>query len=80
MDHLHPTCTAAQISQTKHGATPNCIPTSPGNTVDGNLLQVMPWPDFQDMTEHDMRAIYEYLSAIPCITGPPSGVLHNDCK
>jgi len=29
------------------------------------LLQVMPWPVYQDMTEHDLRAIYEYLSAIP---------------
>jgi hypothetical protein len=40
----------------------------------------MPWPDFQDMTEHDLRAIYEYLSAIPCIAGPPApSPLHNDC-
>jgi hypothetical protein len=46
---------------------------------DGNLLQVMPWPTFQNMTDHDLRAIYEYLSSIPCITGPSSGVLHNDC-
>jgi hypothetical protein len=79
-DHQHPTCTAAQIKEIENGATPNCIPTSPGNTVDGNLLQVMPWPDFQDMTEHDLRAIFEYLSAIPCIAGPPApSPLHNDC-
>ena len=31
----------------------------------GPLLQVMPWPGFQSMTDHDIRAIYEYLSAIP---------------
>jgi hypothetical protein len=31
----------------------------------GPLLQVMPWPDFQDMSDHDLRAIYEYLRAIP---------------
>jgi len=31
------------------------------------------------MRERDLRAIYEYLSAIPCIAGPPAGVLHNDC-
>jgi hypothetical protein len=37
----------------------------------GPLLQVMPWPAFQDMTDHDLRAIYEYLSAIPCIEGDP---------
>jgi hypothetical protein len=37
----------------------------------GPYLQVMPWPAFQDMTDHDLRAIYEYLSAIPCIEGDP---------
>lgn len=37
----------------------------------GPLLQVMPWPNFQNMTDHDLRAIYEYLSAIPCIEGDP---------
>jgi mono/diheme cytochrome c family protein len=31
----------------------------------GQLLQVMPWPTYQDMSDHDMRAIYEYLRAIP---------------
>jgi tripartite-type tricarboxylate transporter receptor subunit TctC len=31
------------------------------------------------MTVRDVRAIYEYLRAIPCIEGPPTGVLHNDC-
>lgn len=29
------------------------------------LLQVMPWPTFQSMTDRDLRAIYEYLSAVP---------------
>ncbi len=29
------------------------------------LLQVMPWPVYGGMTDHDLRAIYEYLSAIP---------------
>jgi hypothetical protein len=30
---------------------------------------------------HDLRAIYEYLSAIPCIAGPPApSALHHDCK
>ena len=37
----------------------------------GPFLQVMPWPAYQDMTNHDLRAIYEYLSAIPCIEGDP---------
>ena len=29
------------------------------------LLQVMPWPVYQDFTDRDLRAIYEYLRAIP---------------
>jgi len=37
----------------------------------GPFLQVMPWPAFQNMTDRDLRAIYEYLSAIPCIEGDP---------
>jgi hypothetical protein len=72
LDHLHPTCTSTSPP------TPlNCIPAP----VQGDLLQVMPWPDFQDMTDHDIEAIYAYLSAIPCIAGPPApSPLHNDCK
>lgn len=34
----------------------------------GPLLQVMPWPTFQSMSDHDLRAIYEYLRAIPPAT------------
>jgi len=37
----------------------------------GPYLQVMPWPNFQNMSDNDLRAIYEYLSAIPCIEGDP---------
>lgn len=37
----------------------------------GPYLQVMPWPTFQNMTDRDISAIYEYLSAIPCIEGDP---------
>jgi hypothetical protein len=46
----------------------------------------MPWPDMQDMSDHDIEALYEYLSAIPCIDNtsspPPAGApdeLRNDC-
>jgi hypothetical protein len=31
----------------------------------GQVLQVMPWPVYQAMSDDDLRAIYEYLSAIP---------------
>jgi hypothetical protein len=33
----------------------------------GELLQVMPWPVYQSMTNGDLWAIYEYLRAIPHI-------------
>jgi hypothetical protein len=85
-DHIHPTCTADQIMAIEAGATPVCIPASPGNEVDGDLLQVMPWPTFSHLSDHDIDAIYEYLSAIPCIDNttsqPPDGApneLRNDC-
>lgn len=31
----------------------------------GEILQVMPWPIFRNMTDRDILAIYTYLSAIP---------------
>ena len=68
-DHLHPTCSAT--------VTTNCIPPP----FDGDLLQIMPWPIYKNMTTHDLRAIYEYLSSIPCIEGPPApSILHNECQ
>jgi hypothetical protein len=70
MDHVHPTC-EPNLSDTS-----NCVPAP----FDGRLLQIMPWPAFRNMTEHDLRAIYEYLSAVPCVAGPPTGSLHNDCS
>ena len=83
-DNLHPTCTSA-LPVPKPA---NCIPAP----VDGSLLQVMPWPVFSNMTDHQIEAIYEYLSAIPCNPGPANPgdlpppaqyafpVLHNDCQ
>jgi hypothetical protein len=68
LDHLHPNCSAT--------VTTDCLPPP----FNGDLLQIMPWTAYQDMTDHDLRAIYEYLRAIPCIAGPPDpSVLHNDC-
>jgi hypothetical protein len=70
LDNVHPNCSA--------GVTGNCFPKS--LPFDGNLLQIMPWWLFQGMTDQELRAIYEYLSAIPCVAGPPApSVLHNDC-
>ena len=39
--------------------------------LNGKVLQVMPWPVYQDLTDRDLNAIYEYLSAIPCVEGDP---------
>jgi hypothetical protein len=58
-DNLHPTCSGPPDGK--------CIPPP----FDGSLLQIMPWPIHKNMTDHDLRAIYEYLSAIPCLEGGP---------
>ncbi len=67
-DNWHPTCVGAP--------TPGCIPPP----FDGSLLQIMPWPAYQDMTNHEMNAMYEYLSAIPCIEGDPGNPAGADTK
>ena len=36
------------------------------------ILQVMPWPVYGKMTDRDLEAIYEYLSAIPRINPRPA--------
>jgi hypothetical protein len=72
LDHVHPNCSDPTIT-----ASSSCFPANlPYN---GDVLQVMPWPLLRNMTEHELRAIYEYLRAVPCIAGPATGVLHNDC-
>ena len=72
-DHLHPNCSAT--------VTTNCFPTNPPNPpFDGNLLQIMPWPNFQELTDHDLRAIYEYLRAIPCVQGNYPGEPADRCS
>jgi hypothetical protein len=67
LDKVHPTCTGAPDG--------NCLPPP----FDGSLLQIMPWPIFHNMTDHDLHAIYEYLSAIPCLEGGP-GEPANRCQ
>jgi len=37
------------------------------HTAISPLLQVMPWPVYANMTDRDLTAVYEYLSAIPCV-------------
>ncbi len=70
LDHLHPTCPPGVVND-------GCIP-APFN---GDLLQTMPWPGLRNLTDHDLRAIYEYLSAVPCVAGPPApDPRHNECS
>ena len=42
------------------------------------LLQVMPWPVYQDLMDSDVEAIFAYLSSIPCVEGGP-GERENRC-
>lgn len=37
----------------------------------GSYLQAMPWPAYREMSDEDLRAIYEFLAAIPCVEGGP---------
>lgn len=69
-DQLHPNCSAT--------VTTNCFPPVP--PFDGDLLQIMPWPALQNLTDHDIRAIYEYLRAIPCIQGNYPGEPADRCQ
>jgi hypothetical protein len=59
LDHAHPTCSGPENGK--------CIPPP----FNGDLLQIMPWPNFQSMTDDDLLALYTYLSVIPCIEGGP---------
>ena len=56
-DNAHPACPTLGVE--------GCIASPP---FDGTLLQVMPWPVYANMSDDDLRAVYEYLSAIPCIS------------
>src|SRR5262245_15947542 len=42
-----------------------------GREDNGEILQVMPWNVYGKMTRFDLRAIYEYLSAIPSLPDNP---------
>jgi hypothetical protein len=59
LDHAHPSCASSTST--------NCL-AFPFN---GDVLQVMPWPAFQNMTDRQLTAIYTYLSTLPCVEGGP---------
>jgi hypothetical protein len=73
-DGIHPPCPKMR--------TDGCILPV---VADGNLLQITPWPIQANMSDKDIRAIYEYLRAIPCVAHKPGtpGILpgvYNTCK
>jgi len=49
----------------RHGTNDDFDPTKPVIPPNLPLLQVMPWPVYQSMTNHDLEAIYAFLGAIP---------------
>jgi hypothetical protein len=78
-DNIHPTCLSDTDPNIALGI---CVPPP----VDGSKLRVMPWPLLHNMTDHQIEAIYAYLSVIPCIDNnfapPPAGApneLRHDC-
>lgn len=63
-DHAHPSCSGSIKT--------DCL-AFPFN---GDLLQVMPWPAFQNMTDRQLTAIYKYISSVPCLEGGPGEMAH----
>jgi hypothetical protein len=55
-DNAHPACPTSGVE--------GCV--APPNAA--NLLQVMPWPQYGNMSDDDLRAAWTYLGAIPCIS------------
>lgn len=65
------------LSVIKTGHDPDQAHANAVPPVDGTVLQVMPWPNFQNMTDDDIYAIYEYLSSVPCIANTAGGALNS---
>jgi len=57
------------LTQFKHVMRTGEDPDNPGQ-----VLHVMPWPVYQEMVDHDLQAIYKYLSSIPAIPANTCGV------
>jgi hypothetical protein len=84
LEHFIETLRTGHDFQNVH---PNCPPVGPGGTYcldapsDGTKLQIMPWPALSNATDYDLESLYEYLSAIPCISnaGSPYPQIINTC-
>jgi hypothetical protein len=68
-----PTLTSPNLTPDAHGRPAgltfeefkHAIRTGRDPDGSGRILQVMPWPVYSHMTDLDLRAIYEFLRAIP---------------
>jgi hypothetical protein len=68
-DHLHPNC------------SPSVTDLCYSAPVNGDLLQIMPWPKFSYMTDYQLQAIWTYLSTVPCNAhNDPAGALYPQLK
>ena len=62
-DSLHPGCGTVETNLgTFVTHDDNCY-SAP---VNGDVLQVMPWPNFRNFTDYQLTAIWTYLSTVPC--------------
>jgi DNA-directed RNA polymerase specialized sigma24 family protein len=69
--NLTPDATGLPAGLTSHQFL-NVLHTGNDPQDPGTLLQVMPWPDYSNMTDRDIRAMYEYLRAIPSLPDNPN--------
>jgi hypothetical protein len=69
MDQRHPNCPTGVTNS-------SCMPFP----FDGTKLQIMRWPNFRDMTDRQLTAVYQYLSAIQCIQGADPNEPPNRCQ
>ena len=56
---------ASSVSPDRRG---RLHPGASATPLNGNVVQILPWPVFSHMSDDDLKAIYEYLTAIPCIS------------
>lgn len=76
--HFGPVIVSRNITPDEHGLpaglTRDQFITAMRTGIDKDraILQVMPWPVYGEMTDGDLKAIYEYLRSIPSLPGPGS--------
>ena len=65
-----------KVLRTGHYFQTNQAPQAPlAAPANAATLQVMPWPALSGLTDSDLDAMWQYLSAIPCIPGSPTNTV-----